>query len=174
MNWEALGAIAELLGAIGVIATLLYLSRQIENNSKQLEGAATIAVHTYERSLIEGLYDNPQLWEIVKKGNADWDSLTPEEQSYAGLWNIKETGYWEMAYRLHQQGALNPDVYTAKESYYLEFYQSKGRKKWWDEHHTLLQSRDFYEDMSAKLKTASSKSNDFKEKHSYWVNDEKD
>ena len=85
MNWEALGAIAELLGAIGVIATLLYLSRQIENNSKQLEGAATIAVHTYERSLIEGLYENPQLWEIVKKGNADWDSLTPEEQSYAGL-----------------------------------------------------------------------------------------
>ena len=59
MNWEALGAIAELLGAIGVIATLLYLSRQIENNSKQLEGAATIAVHTYERSLIEGLYENP-------------------------------------------------------------------------------------------------------------------
>ena len=37
MNWEALGAIAELLGAIGVILTLLYLSRQIDNNSKQLE-----------------------------------------------------------------------------------------------------------------------------------------
>ena len=38
MNWEALGAVAELLGAIGVIVTLIYLSRQISHNSKQLEG----------------------------------------------------------------------------------------------------------------------------------------
>ena len=30
MNWVALGAIAELLGAIGVIATLLYLSQQVQ------------------------------------------------------------------------------------------------------------------------------------------------
>jgi hypothetical protein len=29
MNWDAIGAIAELLGAIGVIASLIYLARQI-------------------------------------------------------------------------------------------------------------------------------------------------
>ena len=34
---SAAGAIAALLGALGGILTLLYLSRQIENNSKQLE-----------------------------------------------------------------------------------------------------------------------------------------
>ena len=34
MTWDAVGAIAELLGALGVILTLLYLSKQIENNSK--------------------------------------------------------------------------------------------------------------------------------------------
>ena len=44
MNWEALGAISELLGAIGVVVTLLYLSRQINRNSKQLEGSSTIAL----------------------------------------------------------------------------------------------------------------------------------
>ena len=37
MNWEALGAIAELLGAIGVIATLGYLATQIRQNSKLLQ-----------------------------------------------------------------------------------------------------------------------------------------
>ena len=29
MNWEAIGAVAELLGAIGVIASLIYLATQI-------------------------------------------------------------------------------------------------------------------------------------------------
>ena len=59
MNWEALGALAELLGAIGVIATLLYLSRQINHNSKQLEGSSTIAVHNYQRTLTEEMCSRP-------------------------------------------------------------------------------------------------------------------
>ena len=29
MNWDAIGAIAELLGAVGVIASLVYLATQI-------------------------------------------------------------------------------------------------------------------------------------------------
>ena len=34
MNWEALGAIAELLGAISVLLTLIYLAIQVRENSK--------------------------------------------------------------------------------------------------------------------------------------------
>ena len=33
MNWEAIGAIAELIAAIGVIASLIYLAKQINANS---------------------------------------------------------------------------------------------------------------------------------------------
>ena len=33
MNWEALGAVAELAGAIGVVATLIYLAVQIRRSS---------------------------------------------------------------------------------------------------------------------------------------------
>ena len=36
MNWDALGAIAETFGALAVVATLLYLSLQIRQNSKVL------------------------------------------------------------------------------------------------------------------------------------------
>jgi len=39
MNWEALGAIGEILGAVAVVATLVYLSRQITQNSKALTRA---------------------------------------------------------------------------------------------------------------------------------------
>jgi hypothetical protein len=37
MNWEAIGAVGELLGAAGVIITLTYLAIQIRLNSHQLE-----------------------------------------------------------------------------------------------------------------------------------------
>lgn len=34
MNWEAIGAVAELLGALGVILSLLYLAAQIRTNTE--------------------------------------------------------------------------------------------------------------------------------------------
>ncbi|MGR8949725.1 MAG: hypothetical protein ACU84Q_16910 [Gammaproteobacteria bacterium] len=36
MNWDAVGALAELLGAIAVIATLFYLAIQIRENSQMM------------------------------------------------------------------------------------------------------------------------------------------
>ena len=37
MNWDAIGAIAELLGAIGVIASLVYLATQIRHSREQMQ-----------------------------------------------------------------------------------------------------------------------------------------
>jgi len=34
MNWEALGALAEFLAALGVIVTLVFLARQIQQNTR--------------------------------------------------------------------------------------------------------------------------------------------
>ncbi|NKC01273.1 MAG: hypothetical protein GKR90_22630 [Pseudomonadales bacterium] len=39
MNWDAIGAVGEILGAITVVATLFYLSRQIRQNSASLDRA---------------------------------------------------------------------------------------------------------------------------------------
>lgn len=61
MSWEALGAIAEALDAIGVIATLVYLSAQIRQNNNQLRGAATTAIYEYHRTLTEMLSSDPEL-----------------------------------------------------------------------------------------------------------------
>lgn len=37
MNWDAIGAVGEILGAVGVIITLAYLAVQVRQNSIQLE-----------------------------------------------------------------------------------------------------------------------------------------
>ena len=34
MNWEAIGAVGEILGAAGVIVTLVYLARQIHVSNR--------------------------------------------------------------------------------------------------------------------------------------------
>ena len=36
MNWEAVGAVGEIVGAIAVVITLIYLARQMRQNSSAL------------------------------------------------------------------------------------------------------------------------------------------
>ena len=49
MNWDAIGAIAELLGAIGVIASLIYLATQIRQSREQMgENTRALRAGTYQ------------------------------------------------------------------------------------------------------------------------------
>ena len=43
MDWDALGAIAELAGALGVIASLIYLGTQIRHNTRASSVEAKLA-----------------------------------------------------------------------------------------------------------------------------------
>src|SRR5215471_1225620 len=107
VNWEALGAIANLLAAFGVIATLIYLAIQIRQNSNQLRGSATIAVYEYQRALTDTLTEDQELYKIALRGNEDLDSLDSWERQGFTILCIQETGMWEMCHGLWKQGALD-------------------------------------------------------------------
>ena len=150
INWEAVGAIAGLLGAIGVIITLIYLAVQIKQNNNQLRGAATTAVYEYLRTLTEMLTTNTELYKIALRGNEDLNSLTAWEKQQFVLWCLHETGMWEMCHKLHQQGALDEALYLGKKAYWLQLHSSPGRREWWNASTAML-SNEFYEEISKEL-----------------------
>ena len=51
MNWEAVGAIGEVVGALGVIATLLYLAIQIRRSTAQARSDSHIKLNEVSRNL---------------------------------------------------------------------------------------------------------------------------
>lgn len=151
MNWEALSAIAGLLGAIGVIVTLIYLSVQIRQNNNQLRGSATIAIYEYQRTLTEMLSDDPELYKIALRGNEDLSSLNLWEQQRYTIWCIHETGMWELCHSLLKQGALDTEIYHGREDYWLKLHSSPGRRDWWNTHSVMLND-NFYREVSLQLK----------------------
>lgn len=80
MNWEAIGAIGELVGALGVILTLAYLAIQIRQNTKSTDKQnrrdAMEFVYTSSRPMI----DDSELAEIYLRGMDDFHSLTDVEK----------------------------------------------------------------------------------------------
>ena len=80
MDWNAIGAIGEVVGAAGVIASLIYLSLQIRR-SDQTTRAESL------RSLLDGwrntgihLFMTPDLADLFAKGLTDFEQLDASEK----------------------------------------------------------------------------------------------
>ena len=79
INWEAIGAVAEILGAVAIVVTLLYLAKQTQVNSRAAVStsrtASAIAISEIDRAIA----CDPELARIVNQSfedpKADYDNL---------------------------------------------------------------------------------------------------
>ena len=86
MNWDAIGAIGEVIGAIAVVVTLLFVARDIRQNSRSLSIAAlrdTTAQWNHWSNMIASSSD---LADIVAKGNKVFSQLSESEKLRYGAY----------------------------------------------------------------------------------------
>ena len=75
MNWEAIGAIGETVGAIAVFATLIYLAMQIRQNTSSVRAAAVDAAITHVSNIRQGIFASADVADIYVEGSKDPTAL---------------------------------------------------------------------------------------------------
>lgn len=114
MNWEAIGAVGEILGAAGVIATLVYLAVQIRQNtrSNQANRLNEIAREFGERHMV--VASNSELPRIAALCREDRSAeIAEEDQERILAWvNSIANTYLSIAVA-HQNGEMDGKVYEA-------------------------------------------------------------
>ena len=61
MTWDAIGAVGEVIGAIGVIASLLYLAKQIKEGKNSTLSATHFQVTESLNNMFFSIGDAPEL-----------------------------------------------------------------------------------------------------------------
>jgi len=79
MNWEAVSAIGELIGAGAIIISLVYLAYQLRQNTHSIKLAALQSTMDRWIEWSGVLATTPDLAQIVHRGNANYHSLDPAE-----------------------------------------------------------------------------------------------
>ncbi|MBT8057979.1 MAG: hypothetical protein KJO33_00205 [Gammaproteobacteria bacterium] len=106
MNWDAIAAVGEMLGALAVLVTLLYLAVQIKQNT------SAVATATYE-STMTGFNDinvvvagNPALSSLIDRGCQNADSLNAEEAVQFNFLLRCYANQWWKLFKLYERGSL--------------------------------------------------------------------
>ena len=151
MNWDAIGSLAEMLGAAGVIASLVYLSFQIRTNTKTVKAAATKDMLTDWAEFNYDLSKHPDRGEIDRmwKLDSSWDAFGEDLQITLGLVCRSVVQRFEAEYSLHEAGILKPEVWEKHRVYCASFISLPAVSTWWDqEKKQPMCSDSFIQEMS--------------------------
>jgi hypothetical protein len=81
MNWEAIGAVGEIVGAAGVIVTLGFLVYQLRQNTRALRADSFRSVFELGHSRTSKIIENPEVADLYHRGRKSYHGLSPVDQS---------------------------------------------------------------------------------------------
>ena len=80
MNWQAISALSEIVGAAAVVVTLIYLAIQIRDSAKASRSAAVTDATGGIQAWYHELGTNPQTAGLFLNGMANTDVLSRQQQ----------------------------------------------------------------------------------------------
>ena len=110
MNWEAAGAIGEIIGAAAVVVSLIYLASQIRTQNREARAASVHQVlHEYSEA-ISKLHE-PEMAEVWVAAMDDFDALEPSQRLRFVIYLMVAVRSFEDAYFQWREGRLGDEVW---------------------------------------------------------------
>jgi hypothetical protein len=111
MNWDAVGAIGEIIGAFAVVVSLVYLAVQIRSQNSQAKLSALHEMSKEQRAA-SPMFANEQISDIFVRANKDYGSISEAESVQlivvvTGLFRA-----WENAFLENRDGSLGANIWA--------------------------------------------------------------
>jgi hypothetical protein len=131
LNWEAIAAVSEGLGALGVIASLLYLARQVRSNTRASQVEAKLAATSYLSSYTDHFIQSPEIHELFLRGRRSIERM--DEREYYRFSDLCLKAFWFFS-AIHFQlrsGMLTEEEWNETRAVVHYYLRGPGVRAWW-------------------------------------------
>jgi hypothetical protein len=145
VSWEAVSAIGQVVGAAGMIVSILYLAQQIRANTRATKASASFeATHSWAllNETLASHTDEMVSWQL-KVGTATGTS------DFSDIEWIRLTLVWravvqrlEGQYYLQRYGLLEPDLWRKRSGIVRGFIDLPVGRIWWERERSLATFTD--------------------------------
>ena len=112
MSWDALGAVAEIFGAIAVVATLVYLGRQISQTNRITTAGGARELQQQYAHVYTLIATNPEINGLVTRlRDPDYVVQSDEEQERIESFGLLLTGIWLSTAIAYEHGQIDINQY---------------------------------------------------------------
>lgn len=130
MNWDAIGAIAEVLGAVAVVVSIIYLARQVRQGVNSIDNATFSETATSWRECL-GL--TTQHTEEFLRGLTQYPSMPPVDK-----WKFSSVMHGQMSnfenfHLKWQKGWLDEEQADRWRHLVIWYLAWPGVEQWWEQ-----------------------------------------
>lgn len=140
MNWDALAAVAELVGALVVVVTLVYVAMELRENTKALRKSAADSALAVVLEFTGDMARDNEVSQLLTQGTEDWDSLSESDRARLAYVLFRVFKIFENIHYHHSLGTLDEETWVGWRNVCLYFAHSQAgrlylgvRKHWYSQ-----------------------------------------
>ena len=131
MNWEALGATADIIASFCVVISVVYLSIQIRNQTMETKLAMGIELANQLNGVYANLSSSAELSELFYQGVNDFQSLTSGQKIQLSTYFSQMLRIAEGMFYQHREGRIDDATWSGLDRAMLDMCRYPGMKSWW-------------------------------------------
>lgn len=140
-NWEAISAIAQIIGSIAVVFSVLYLAVQVHGSTRVAKLAAQDAAATALREVTKPLAENAELARIWRIGLENLQALSAEEQGRFFHSTYQFLKAFETIHFHHVHGVMDEQIWQGWCGLLRHYIASPGMEHYWKLRRDLFSKR---------------------------------
>ena len=148
MDLQSIATIAEVVGAIAVLITLVFLIVSIRQNTTSQKALAVDSLTAAITAINVPAIESPKLGSAVAKALSNWALASRDERIIAHYFLFSFFKLAENAWYLRQSNVLDEGQWLGWEWSVLKYYHSTGVKKVWWPHRRHAYSPEFQKFLS--------------------------
>ena len=132
MNWDAIAAVGEILSALGVLASLVYLASQIRDNTRSLQAASLQSVLDAPRDRFFLPHaQNAEISDLFARGLNALDDLDESEKRRFVHLMLEQCFQMQNVMQLRGRSLLSDGDYDAWLKYTASLFRTPGGSAMW-------------------------------------------
>ena len=132
MTLQDLANLGEVIGAIAVIASLIYLAFEIRENTRAMQRAATQDIHRSLNDQARCLVESPDLAALFFRASQRPDELTGEERFRFQFLLSYVFSNFELAIEYYREGLLGDDMIEGYVQGIRPLFENPLVVEWWE------------------------------------------
>ena len=125
MTLEQYAYLGEIFAALGVVASLIYVARQLGQNTAMMRVAASSESVERDHEIVAPILQSQELAEVWMKGEAEFSTLGPAERTWLMFFERRAIVLWHHRFQLRRQH-LVPDWSWHEQTWII---QNIGRRQ---------------------------------------------
>ena len=140
IDWQVAAAVSEVVGAVAVVISLVYLAYQVRQNTRAIRGSTLDAITDHQQDELRWSAEISHIW---KKALDAPDTLTFDESWQLGEWTSAAFTARQNEFHQYRHGLLDKEVWLASENIIRLLVAIEWVRNWWQEHARNDRSAEF-------------------------------